>query len=150
MKKNKFTVEEDRMMLRIIKRCGKKIDWRMISLEMENKSPRQCRERYNYHLKAELKKGYWTEEEDKMLLIKYNEFGPKWKKISTFVPGRTSDSTRNRILCLIKKRKYETQYHPDKVDYQTNNIISNSAFEVDELFSQNFFEFYCSDCSIEY
>ena len=122
----------------------------MISLEMENKSPRQYRERYNYHLKAELKKGYWTEEEDKVLLIKYKELGPKWKKISTFVPGRTSDSTRNRILCLIKKGKCEAQCYPDRIDYQSNSIISNSTLEVDELFSPSLFEFYCSDCSVEH
>lgn len=130
-RKNKFTSAEDRLILKMIKKCGKNIDWRKISLVLENKSPRQCRERYNFHLKSELKKGEWTKEEDDIILKKYEELGPKWKTISSFVPGRTSDNTRNRILCLKKK----ISKNSDKNIENSTNVVTKDDDTVNFLFN---------------
>ena len=38
----------------------------------------------------------FTEEEDRLLIEKYKELGPRWVKISEFIPGRTGCQIKNR------------------------------------------------------
>ena len=59
---------------------------------------KQCRERYRNHLCENLKKSDWTEEEDAIVLQLYDDFGPKWSKISSHIPGRSDNSTKNRLV----------------------------------------------------
>ena len=39
---------------------------------------------------------------DELLKIKFYEFGPKWKLLEKFFPGRTSYNIRNRWNCIVR------------------------------------------------
>lgn len=64
--------------------------WAKISRHVKGRSDSKCRERYMNMLLPDIKKGKWTEEENKMLIIAVNRFGPgNWSLIKNFVIGRT-------------------------------------------------------------
>lgn len=94
--KVKFTLEEDEKLTEIIERIGTK-SWRLISLEMKNRTPRQCRERWINYISPQLRNDPWTEEEDRLLDEKYLEFGSRWHKISEFFNNRSGNAIRNRF-----------------------------------------------------
>ena len=56
---------------------------------------RQLCDRYKSHLSNDGKKGF-TEEEDQLLHRLYNTFGPAWKKMEKYLPGKSNDMLRKR------------------------------------------------------
>ena len=56
---------------------------------------RQLCDRYKSHLSNDGKKGF-TEEEDQLLHRLYNIFGPAWKKMEKYLPGKSNDMLRKR------------------------------------------------------
>lgn len=102
--KIRFTAEEDSKLKKYVKRAGKNLDWNVISLKMKVRSPRQCRERYNNYLRADLKKTQFSEDEDRVILEKYSLLGKKWFDISRYVPGRSPNSIRLRTQILLKRK----------------------------------------------
>jgi hypothetical protein len=53
----RWTQEEDKLLLSLVNRFGTK-DWCMIALgALNNRTPRQCRERYKNHVKPSLRSG---------------------------------------------------------------------------------------------
>jgi hypothetical protein len=47
----------------------------------------------------------WTSAEDGILRAKYGEYGPKWTKISAFLPGRSANSVKNRMSILVRHNR---------------------------------------------
>jgi hypothetical protein len=54
-----------------------------------NRTGKQCRERYQNHLRPEINKNDWSAEEDKIVMKMKEELGSQWAKISTFLVGRS-------------------------------------------------------------
>lgn len=103
-----FSLKEDLLLLKLVKQfeTDNNINWYFIANQIEGRSVRQCRERYQLFLSDGIKrKVKWTKEEDELLLAKYSIFGPKWKKMEEFFVGRTSYSIKNRFISLEKERK---------------------------------------------
>jgi hypothetical protein len=50
---------------------------------MGDRTPKQCRDRYNNSLKPDGKKGQWTEVEDENIIWLHEEFGNQSSKISS-------------------------------------------------------------------
>lgn len=90
-----FTPKEDKQLLELVKEYGDR-NWRVISKKMENRTTRQCRERYRNYLSPNLTNGPWTAEEDLLLEQKYVELGPKWAAISQFFKNRSDVNIKNR------------------------------------------------------
>ncbi|KAJ1608803.1 SNAPc-like transcription factor [Cryptosporidium canis] len=64
--------------------------WTRISRHIKGRSDSKCRERYMNMLMPDIKKGKWTDEENEMLTMAVNRFGPgNWSLIRNFVIGRT-------------------------------------------------------------
>ena len=108
--KLKFTAEEDARLTSLVTQYGTK-DWVKISLYMQTRNPRQCRERWNNYVNPNLRTDPWTAEEDKLLEQKYEEFGARWNKISKFFTNRSDNSIRNRWM-LIARRKRNSDTSP--------------------------------------
>ena len=96
--KKRWSTEEDAKLAHIVEnalavekrtRDGQftRINWSELSCQMENRTAKQCRERYINSLKPSLKKngkkGQWTEEEDDNIIRMQAEFGNQWSKISS-------------------------------------------------------------------
>ncbi|KAF5732154.1 putative myb [Tripterygium wilfordii] len=81
---------------------------------------KQCRERWHNHLRPNIKKDSWSEEEDRMLIDIHSAIGNKWAEIAKRLPGRTENSIKNHwnatIRSLYSKRKYRSnKYSKDTI-----------------------------------
>ena len=100
--KNKFTKEEDEMLIKAVASCGK-LNWRKISLMLPSRNARQCKDRWENYLDPNLNKTPFTIEEDMLLLEKHQEYGPKWVMISKFFNNRSDTSIKSRYLVLKRR-----------------------------------------------
>lgn len=92
-----WTVDEDRLLLEVLQKSTKPIKWRNIAELIPNRSGKQCRERYFNHLQPSLTKKLWSPVEEAALFRLYGIFGQKWKVITSYLHGRTNNSTKNRF-----------------------------------------------------
>lgn len=100
-----FSNKEDQKLRKLVLKFGEKNAWKKIADKMINRNVRQCRERWFNTLSEKVIKTKWTKEEDELLFKKYDELGPKWKKMESFFPGRVQYQIRNRIKILTKRNQ---------------------------------------------
>ena len=107
-KRNRFSTEEDKRLKALVQEHGTK-NWRTISQRMENRSPRQCRERYNNYLSENAKNGTWTAEEEALLEEKHNKYGSRWSLISEFFYCKSDANIKNHWTQMTKRKKREQE-----------------------------------------
>lgn len=91
----RFTPEEDALIKDLVE--NKKISpWSEVAKYIPGRTGPQCRDRYNSYLYSSTSSKSWTAAEDKIIVDKYKEFGPRWVLISRFLPGRNGNSIKNR------------------------------------------------------
>ena len=100
--KRKFTQEEDRIILEMVKQHGIRV-WKQISERLGNRTARQCRERWKHYLSPGIDPSPWTKDEDAILEKMVQKLGPKWSIIRDSLPGRTDVNIKNRYA-LIQRR----------------------------------------------
>lgn len=106
--KSKFTPEEDQKLFNLVNGL-QEVDWSAIAKQFSHRNSRQCRERWQNYLNPNLIKDNWTEEDDRLLLDRYNEMGPHWNAIGRTLGNRSGNSVRNRYLVLMRFQ----QKHPE-------------------------------------
>ena len=133
--KQKFSVEEDQKLINIVKTYGEN-NWEKIAKLMPNRNHRQCRDRWNFYLNPNLNKGEWTNEEIDILKKQHKSFGNKWKKMSYFLPGRSTVEIRNKAIKITKEQP--------KIEYPENIVplleyLGDQSYDYEEkeFFSQN-------------
>ncbi|XP_075663377.1 transcription factor MYB98-like [Castanea sativa] len=102
--KGQWTVEEDRHLIQLVKQYGVR-KWSYIAQMLPGRIGKQCRERWHNHLRPDIKKDTWSEEEDKVLIQAHAEIGNKWAEIAKRLPGRTENSIKNHWNAT-KRRQY--------------------------------------------
>jgi hypothetical protein len=70
---------------------------------MNDRGPRQCKERWSHYLSPALIHKSWTHEEDTLLLQTVQESGSRWKVLESSFPGRSDVNLKNRYNMLIRK-----------------------------------------------
>ena len=58
------------------------VKWSKIAKSMDNRTSKQCRERYYNVLNSDVIKGNWTAEEDQKIVKLQKEWGNKWTRIA--------------------------------------------------------------------
>ena len=129
--KHKFTEEEDKRLISIIKEIG--TDWKQVSLQMKTRNPRQCRERWNNYINPSLSDAPWTHEEDKLLIELHKKYGTAWNKIGKHFKNRSDNSLRNRFM---RMKRQKIKLHHKNVDYSDEEYTSDD-FDSDDLLEMN-------------
>jgi myb proto-oncogene protein len=86
----------------LVRKYGK--SWSKISKMLGTRNGKQIRDRFINVLDNEVKKGKFTDEEDRKLILLFKQYGPKWASIAKYYPNRTADMIKNRFHSSIKKK----------------------------------------------
>ena len=127
----KWSTREDNKLRQLVIIFGNN-NWRELAKKMDGRNSRQCRERWQYYLNPYINRGIWTKEEDKLILQKRDELGPKWMDIQKFFPFRTDAMIKNRYRALIKmknQKEKDLQYLNNLYQYLNNQkrIITHNS-----------------------
>ena len=95
-------------------------NWAQCAEILQERTGKQCAERWRNCLNEGIRKGEWTAEENLLVLKLYDKF-KSYKKIAIVFPGRTENSLKNRMFIQLRKVALK------------NNKKSVSKIKLDEL-----------------
>ncbi|KAH6755440.1 myb domain protein 98 [Perilla frutescens var. hirtella] len=129
--KGQWTPEEDSLLMNLVEKYGEK-KWSRIAQLVKGRIGKQCRERWHNHLRPDIKKDVWTEEEDRVLIEAHAEVGNKWAEIAKKLPGRTENSIKNHWNTTkrrqLSRRKCRTKWpRPTSLLQDYINSLSTAA-----------------------
>lgn len=133
-----FTAEEDIKLLELIKKYN--FDWKKISNEMNNRTVRQCKDRYHHYLSPDIYREKWTHDEDNLLLSTVEAQGKKWKLFENIFTGRTEIDIRNRYNILMRRINKETkkpEINPCNEQYIIEKKEDNFVYPINTSQSEN-------------
>lgn len=102
--KKTWTDAEDRILSDVVTREGAQ-KWSTVAALLPGRTGKQCRERWFNHLCPEVRKGSWTEEEDRIIMESVREHGTKWSFIVKNLPGRTDNAIKNRYNSAMRRQQ---------------------------------------------
>ena len=106
--RRKFTQEEDDKIRYLVEEKGM-TNWSEIAELVQNRTTKQCRDRYNNYLSPGITNKPWTNEEDDLLREKVREMGNKWTEIALFFNGRGPNNIKNRWHKVLLKEEQDSR-----------------------------------------
>ncbi|CAB9502394.1 Myb-related protein A [Seminavis robusta] len=104
-----------------------KSHWQQIAETLKSgRNGKQCRDRYQNHLRPEIKKGKWTHEEEHMIREMHKSFGTKWSCMAKLMKNRTDNDIKNKWYSMMRKEK-KAQEKLDKTLNKTQSMLENET-----------------------
>ncbi|GMJ16062.1 myb domain protein 9 [Hibiscus trionum] len=104
VKKGPWTPEEDHKLVEYINKNGH-VNWRALPKQAGlNRCGKSCRLRWTNYLRPDIKRGKFTEEEERVIINLHSVLGNKWSRIATHLPGRTDNEIKNFWNCRIRRK----------------------------------------------
>nr|KJB25288.1 hypothetical protein B456_004G183500 [Gossypium raimondii] len=104
LKKGPWTPEEDEKLLDYINTHGHG-NWKTLPKHAGlNRCGKSCRLRWANYLRPDIKRGRFSEEEERLIVNLHSTLGNKWSKIATYLPGRTDNEIKNFWNTHIRKK----------------------------------------------
>ena len=103
-KKGNWVKQEDEILMEWIKVHGPN-KWTECSKNIKGRCGKQCRERWVNILNPGVKKGNWTEDEQKLIFQNLKRYFTSWSIMAKELEGRTENSIKNYFYSSIRRLK---------------------------------------------
>ncbi|KZV45673.1 hypothetical protein F511_02333 [Dorcoceras hygrometricum] len=123
--KGQWTSDEDRLLEKLVEKHGVR-KWSSIAQMLPGRIGKQCRERWHNHLKPDIKKDRWSDEEDRILIEAHRQVGNRWAEIARSLPGRSENMIKNHWNATKRRQRKNNSSISPLQDY-INNVISSST-----------------------
>ncbi|KAF4386734.1 hypothetical protein F8388_006689 [Cannabis sativa] len=105
LKKGPWTAEEDETLVEYIKKNNGHGSWRSLpKLAGLLRCGKSCRLRWTNYLRPDIKRGPFTQDEEKLIIQLHGMLGNRWAAIASQLPGRTDNEIKNLWNTHLKKR----------------------------------------------
>ncbi|KAJ9557996.1 hypothetical protein OSB04_012610 [Centaurea solstitialis] len=122
LKKGPWTPEEDQKLIDYIEQNGHG-SWRALpALAGLNRCGKSCRLRWTNYLRPDIKRGNFTEDEEKLIIHLHSHLGNKWSAIATHLPGRTDNEIKNFWNTHLKKKLLQMGIDPVTHQPRTDHL----------------------------
>jgi len=108
--RRKWNREEDKQLAMLINKHGT-TNWRVVASLLQDRTAKQCRERWINHLDPAIIKGKLSSEEWSIVVQTQEELGNRWSEIAKLLPGRTPNQIKNVWHAMARR---ETQKKPKR------------------------------------
>ena len=118
----KFTNVEDKLLITLVAQFGTN-NWNEISKRMIGRTSKQCKDHYLNNLRPCNSKLPFSPQEDQIIIQKYYEFGPKWTKMTNYLPSRSANAIKNRWNCFLSKNFISLYQEKQNIETQDENML---------------------------
>ncbi|XP_065879515.1 transcription factor GAMYB-like [Euphorbia lathyris] len=122
LKKGPWTSAEDAILVEYVTKHGEG-NWNAVQKHSGlSRCGKSCRLRWANHLRPDLKKGAFTQEEERQIIELHAKMGNKWARMASQLPGRTDNEIKNYWNTRIKRlQRAGLPIYPPEVCLQVLN-----------------------------